>query len=147
IRIIDFTGSTGYGDWLKTNARQAVVFTKKAGVNTILVDSTDDFAGMCRNIAFSLTLYSGQMCTTPQDILVPRDGIDTEAGHKKFDEVAGGIAAAVAKLTGDDARAVELTGAIVNDGVLNRLGEARDLGEVLLDSREVAHPTFAGAVV
>jgi acyl-CoA reductase-like NAD-dependent aldehyde dehydrogenase len=71
------------------------VFTEKAGVNTIVVDSTDDFAGMCRNIGFSLTLYSGQMCTTPQNILVPAGGIETEAGHKSFDEVAAGIAGAV----------------------------------------------------
>ncbi len=72
VRIVDFTGSTEYGDWLEANARQAAVYTEKAGVNTIVVDSTDDFAGMCRNIGFSLTLYSGQMCTTPQNILVPR---------------------------------------------------------------------------
>jgi phenylacetic acid degradation protein paaN len=147
VRIIDFTGSTEYGDWLEANARQALVFTEKAGVNTIVVDSTDDFAGACRNIAFSLTLYSGQMCTTPQDILVPRGGIETDSGHKSFDEVAGGIAAAVAKLTGDDARAVELTGTIVNDGVLRRIAEAREQGEVLLDSREIPHPNFSGALV
>ncbi len=147
VRIIDFTGSTAYGDWLEQNARQASVYTEKAGVNTIVVDSTDDFAGMCRNIGFSLTLYSGQMCTTPQNILVPRDGIETEAGHVSFADVAQGIAGAVAKLTGDDARAVELTGAIVSDSVVHRIVAARDHGEVLLDSREVKHPTFPDAVV
>jgi phenylacetic acid degradation protein paaN len=147
VKIIDFTGSTAYGEWLESNARQAAVFTEKAGVNTIIMDSTDDFAGACRNIAFSLTLYSGQMCTTPQDILVPRDGIETERGRVSFDDVAAGIAGAVAKLTGDDARAVELTGAIVNDGVLDRIAKAREQGEVLLDSREVTHPGFPGAVV
>ena len=71
VRIIDFTGSTEFGDWLEDNARQAAVYTEKAGVNTIVVDSTDDFAGMCRNIGFSLLLYCGQMCTTPQNMLVP----------------------------------------------------------------------------
>jgi phenylacetic acid degradation protein paaN len=147
IRIIDFTGSTVYGEWLEANARQAVVYTEKAGVNTIIVDSTDDFAGLCRNIAFSLTLYSGQMCTTPQDILVPREGIETDFGHQNFEQVTAGIAAAVSKITGDDARAVELTGAIVNDGVLERLAEARKLGEIVLDSRELAHPAFSDAAV
>jgi phenylacetic acid degradation protein paaN len=147
VRIVDFTGSTEYGDWLEANARQAAVYTEKAGVNTVVVDSTDDFAGMCKNLAFSLVLYSGQMCTTPQNILVPREGIATEAGHKSLDEVAEGIAAAVGKLTGDPARGVELTGAIVNDGVLERLERARGLGEVVLDSRTVTHPTFGDAVV
>ncbi|GAA1803677.1 phenylacetic acid degradation protein PaaN [Planosporangium flavigriseum] len=147
VRIVDFTGSTEYGDWLEANARQAVVYTEKAGVNTVIVDGCDNFAGMCNNIAFSLVLYSGQMCTAPQNILIPREGIATEAGHKSFDEVAGGIAAAVGKLTGDPARAVELTGAIVNDGVLERLERVRDSGEILLDSQEVTHPAFGDAVV
>jgi phenylacetic acid degradation protein paaN len=147
VKIIDFTGSTGYGEWLEANARQAVVYTEKAGVNTIIVDSTGDFPGMCRNIAFSLTLYSGQMCTTPQNILIPRGGIKTEAGHRSFDEVAGGIANAVGKLTGDDARAVELTGAMVNDGIVARIEAARSHGEVLLDSRAITHPAYPDAVV
>ncbi len=147
VKIIDFTGSTGYGDWLEANARQAAVFTEKAGVNTVIVDSTDDFAGMCRNIGFSLTLYSGQMCTTPQNVLVPRGGIDTESGHKSFDEVASGIAGAVAGLTGDDAKAVELTGAIVNQAVVGRIEAARGHGTVLLDSRTVKHPAYPDATV
>jgi phenylacetic acid degradation protein paaN len=147
VRVIDFTGSTEYGEWLEGNARQAVVYTEKAGVNTVIVDSTDDFAGMCRNIAFSLTLYSGQMCTAPQNILVPADGIGTDEGHKSADEVAAGIATAVGALTADPARAVELTGAIVNDGVLRRLDEARGLGPVLLDSRALDHPAYPDATV
>lgn len=147
VRIIDFTGSTEYGDWLEANARHASVYTEKAGVNTILVDSTADFAGMCRNIAFSLSLYSGQMCTAPQNILVPAGGIDTDQGHKSLDEVTTGIATAISKLTGDPTRAVEIIGAIVDDRVLNRLAEAAKLGEAALESREVAHPSHPDAVV
>ncbi|MEU4782384.1 phenylacetic acid degradation protein PaaN [Micromonospora sp. NPDC023633] len=147
VKIIDFTGSTEYGDWLEANARQAAVYTEKAGLNTVVIDSTDDFAGMCRNLGFTLTLYSGQMCTTSQNILIPRDGIATDQGHKSFDEVAGGIAAAVAKITADPARGVEMTGAIVNDGVLERLDEVTKVGEAVLESRTVEHPAFPGAVV
>ena len=147
VRIIDFTGSTEYGDWLERHAHQAAVYTEKAGVNTIIIDSTEDFAGMCRNIGFSLTLYSGQMCTTPQNILVPAEGIETDAGHKTFDEVAAGVAAAVSALTADPARGVELTGAVVNDGVLDRLDRAGGLGDVVLESRTVAHPAYPDAVV
>ncbi|MGA3562927.1 phenylacetic acid degradation protein PaaN [Melissospora conviva] len=147
VKIVDFTGSTEYGDWLEAHARQASVYTEKAGVNTIVVDSTDDFAGMCRNIAFSLTLYSGQMCTTPQNLLIPADGIATEQGHKSFDEVTGGIAAAVGKLTADPARGVEFTGAIVNDGVLDRLDAVTRTGTAVLPSRTVEHPAYPEAVV
>src|SRR6185437_14694923 len=42
VRIIDFTGSTAYGTWLEENARQALVFTEKAGVNAVVFDSTSD---------------------------------------------------------------------------------------------------------
>ncbi|MET8281217.1 phenylacetic acid degradation protein PaaN [Micromonospora sp. NPDC005174] len=147
VKIVDFTGSTEYGDWLETHARQASVYTEKAGLNTVVIDSTDDFTGMCRNLGFTLTLYSGQMCTTSQNILIPAGGIETDQGHKSFDEVAGGIAAAVGKLTADPARGVELTGAIVNDGVLERLAEVTKVGEPVLESRTVAHPSYADAVV
>ncbi|MDT0529643.1 phenylacetic acid degradation protein PaaN [Micromonospora sp. DSM 115977] len=147
VKIIDFTGSTEYGDWLEANARQAAVYTEKAGLNTVVIDSTDDFAGMCRNLGFTLSLYSGQMCTTSQNILIPGNGIETDQGHKSFDEVAGGIAAAVAKVTADPARGVEMTGAIVNDGVLERLDEVTKVGEAVLESRTVEHPAFPGAVV
>jgi phenylacetic acid degradation protein paaN len=147
VRVVDFTGSTAYGEWLERNAPQAQVYTEKAGVNCVVIDSTDDFAGMCKNLAFSLSLYSGQMCTTPQDLFVPRAGIDTDEGHKSHDEVAAGIAGAIDKLLGDDARAVALLGGIVNDGVLQRVSVAPSYGEIVLASREITHPDFPDALV
>jgi phenylacetic acid degradation protein paaN len=147
VRIVDYTGSTAFGDWLEANARQAQVYTEKAGVNTVVVESTDDYRGMLANLAFSLSLYSGQMCTTPQNLLIPRDGIGTDAGHKSYDEVTADLAAAVTGLLGDDARANGLLGAIVNDGVRERLTAASGLGEAALASREVTNPEFPDAVV
>ncbi|MBJ7901970.1 phenylacetic acid degradation protein PaaN [Streptomyces sp. DSM 110735] len=147
IRIVDYTGSTAFGDWLETNARQAQVYTEKAGVNTVLVESTDDYQGMLSNLAFSLSLYSGQMCTTPQNLLIPREGIRTDQGHKSYDEVTADLARAVDGLLGDDARANALLGAIVNPDVKARLEAAAELGEVALASREIANPDFPDAVV
>ncbi|MDF0371273.1 phenylacetic acid degradation protein PaaN [[Kitasatospora] papulosa] len=147
VKIIDYTGSTAFGDWLETNARQAQVYTEKAGVNTIVVDSTDDYRGMLSNLAFSLSLYSGQMCTTPQNLLIPRDGITTDAGAKTYEEVVTDIAAAVNGLLGDDARANGLLGALVNPDVKTRLEGASALGEVALASRTVVNPDFPEAVV
>ncbi|MEV4503586.1 phenylacetic acid degradation protein PaaN [Streptomyces klenkii] len=147
IRIIDYTGSTAFGDWLETNARQAQVFTEKAGVNTVVIDSTDDYKGLLGNLAFSLSLYSGQMCTTPQNFLIPRGGITTDAGPKSYDEVVADLAAAVQGLLGDDARANALLGAIVNDQVKERIDAASRLGEIALASRAVENPDFPGATV
>ena len=147
VRLVDFTGSRAFGDWLEEHARQATVFAEKAGVNTVVVDSTDSFRGMCANLAFSLSLYTGQMCTASQNVYLPASGIETDEGHKSVAEVAAGLEVALGKLLGDDARAVELLGSVVNEGVLSRLSEAGSAGRVLVASRAVRHPAFEGAVV
>ena len=138
VRIVDFTGSTSYGEWLERNATQAQVYTEKAGVNSIVLDSWDDLRAVCRNIAFSLSLYSGQMCTAPQNLLVPRD---------RAAEVGAELARALEELLGDDSRAVEVLGAIVSDDVLARLEKAPSLGDVVVPSRSVTHPAFPDAIV
>jgi phenylacetic acid degradation protein paaN len=102
---------------------------------------------MCQNLAFSFSLYSGQMCTAPQNVYLPEDGIDTDEGRKTPTEVAAGIESAFGRLLGDDARAVELLGGVVNDGVLDRLAAAPKHGDVLVASREVRHPAYDDAVV
>jgi len=148
VRIIDFTGSTANGDWLEQHARQAQVYTEKAGVNPVIIDSADDLKGVARNLAFSLALYSGQMCTAPQNIYVPRDGIQTPAGRVSFDEVAAALGAALDKLVSDPAKAVEITGAIQNADIMARLEKARALGlPVIADSQTLVHPQFAHARV
>ena len=147
VKLIDFTGGNAFGDWLEENARQAVVFTEKAGVNTVVVDSTSDFRAMCQNLAFSFALYSGQMCTAPQNVYLPADGIETDDGRKTVAEVGAGISAALDKLLGDDARAVELLGGVVNGGVLERLESVGAKGDVLVSSRPVTHPSYADATV
>ncbi|GAB3074636.1 phenylacetic acid degradation protein PaaN [Pedococcus soli] len=154
VRIIDYTGGPSFGTWLEEAgaASGKLVYTEKAGVNSIVVDSTDDLRGVLGNLAFSLTLYSGQMCTTPQNLYVPRDGISTDEGPVSFAEFGEKLAAAVGRLTGDDAKAVELLGATVNDGVRENAGGLADLaaeagGTVVLDSRAVTHPTWPDAVV
>ena len=145
VKLIDFTGSPANGEWLERNAHQATVFTEKAGVNQVIVDSTADLPGLARNLAFSLSLYTGQMCTAPQNIYIPAAGIATAEGHRSFDEVAAAIADGVRKLLADPARAVEILGAVQNDSVAARIDRARSLGTVLLDSAAIAHPQFADA--
>ncbi len=150
VQLVDFTGSSAFGQWLEEHARQAEVFTEKSGVNTVVLDSTDDFAGMCSNLAFSVALYTGQMCTAPQNLYLPADGISTDEGTKSVNDVVAGLEGAFGKYLGDDARAVELLGGVVNDGVLQRLDQARSgdsPGAVAIPSREVRHPAYADAVV
>ncbi len=132
IRIIDYTGSSEFGSWIESNARQAVVFTEKAGVNSIILDSVEDLKAATGNIAFTVSLYSGQMCTTTRNIFIPRNGIETGEGHKSFDETAAAIVKAVDWLLGDPKRGAEILGAIQSERTLKRIEEAKKEGAAIL---------------
>lgn len=149
VKIIDFTGSNEFGDWLEQNARQAQVYTEKAGINTIVVDSfrPEEYQAALGHLAFSLSLYTAQMCTTPQNILVPRTGIRVGEELKSPEEFGADLAGAVDKLLGDDARAAAVLGAVVNPFILERLERAAGVGKTLLASRAVTHPEFPEATV
>ena len=147
VGIVDFTGSNAFGAWVRENARGKQVYTEEAGVNPIVIDSTSSFKGMCQNIAFSLSLYSGQMCTAPQNIYVPKSGIETEEGHKSLDEVTRGIAGAVDKLTGNAERAAAILGTIQNPATAERVKNvaAKAGGNVALASKAFSPPGMEGA--
>ncbi|MGG5817832.1 phenylacetic acid degradation protein PaaN [Falsiroseomonas sp. HW251] len=138
IGIVDFTGGPAFGNWLREHiGGRKPLHTEEAGINPVVLHSTDDFAGLCRNLAFSLALYSGQMCTAPQNIFVPRAGIATNEGHKSYEQVGAGLAAALDALLADPARAVGIAGAIQNPATLERIAAARRLGEVIRDSAPI----------
>ena len=121
INIIDYTGGTSFGDWVEANAGNAVVYTEKSGVNSVIIDSVAQMRAVSGNLAFSLCLYSGQMCTTPQNIFIPKDGIETDEGHLSFDEVAGAIVKGVDWVLSDQGRANEVLGAIQNEVTAERV--------------------------
>lgn len=147
VKLIDFTGSNAFGEWLEQNATQAQVFTEKAGINTVIIDSVEQIKPVAQNLAFTLSLYSGQMCTTTQAIYVPKEGIKTADGQLSFDEVAGTLAKAVEKFLSDNDRACAVLGAIQSPATAARIDECRGLGEVLLDSEPREHAQFPGARV
>ncbi len=146
VGIIDYTGGNEFGDWLEANCRHAVVFTEKAGVNPIVLDSVADLKAVTGNIAFSLCLYSGQMCTAPQNIFIPKGGIRAGGEMISFDDAARAVVGAVNWLVGDPRRAVEVLGAVQNENTLQRIDRvAAGGGEVLRKSEPVAHERFPDA--
>jgi len=145
VKLIDFTGSNTFGEWLERNATQARVFTEKAGINTVIIDSVDSLKAVTQNLAFSLSLFSGQMCTTTQAIYVPKGGIQTAEGALSFDEVAAALAKAVERFLSDNDRACAVLGAIQSPATAARIDECRGLGEVLLDSEPREHAQFPRA--
>ncbi|WP_300317309.1 phenylacetic acid degradation protein PaaN [Accumulibacter sp.] len=147
VRSIDFTGSNAFGNWLIDHCRQAQVYAELAGVNNVVIDSTDAYQAMLRNLAFTLALYSGQMCTTSQALFVPAAGIDTDQGHKSFDDLAGDLARAIDGLLGKPEVALAVLGAVQSAETLQRIEDAASgaPGQVILASRKIDHPDFPAA--
>jgi len=147
VKLIDYTGSSEFGNWLEDNARQAQVYTEKAGINSIVIDSAEQLKPVVNNLAFSLSLYSGQMCTTPQNIYIPKDGIGTSEGPLSFDQVASALATAIEGLLSDDKRAVDILGNIQSAATLKRVSNASALGEVILQDKAYQNSEFDNATM
>jgi phenylacetic acid degradation protein paaN len=147
VGIVDYTGSSGFGSWLEQNVTHAEVYTEKAGVNSVILDSADDLGPVFRNLSVSMTMYSGQMCTSPQNLFVPEGGISVNGETVSYDDVVGGFVKAIDGLLGDDARAAAILGAVKGTATIDRIGEAESSGTVLSASREVQSAEFPGADV
>lgn len=144
VKLIDYTGGSAFGDYLE-GLHSKITFTEKAGVNSIILDSVDDIEKVAGNIAFSASLYSGQMCTAPQNIFVPATGVETSAGPLSFDEVVSKIATAVRNLVENPKMGPFTLGAIQNDLTANRVESVKANATVALDSITVVHPEFPEA--
>lgn len=149
VKSVDFTGSNVFGQWLLDHCKQAQVYAELAGVNNIVIESTNAYKAMLGNLAFSLSLYSGQMCTTSQALIVPAGGIDTDEGHKSFDDVCADLAAAVQKFLSKPEVACAVLGAMQSSATAERVDMANSgaLGRVVLASQKLANPEFPGADV
>ncbi|MFZ4624978.1 MAG: phenylacetic acid degradation protein PaaN [Rhodoferax sp.] len=149
VKSVDFTGGNVFGQWLMDHCRQAQVYAELAGVNTIVIDSTDAYKPMLRNLAFTLALYSGQMCTTSQALFVPAGGIDTEDGPKSYDQVCTDLARAIEGFLAKPEVAFAVLGAVQSADTLARiaLADSGQLGRVVLASKKLDNPEFPQAQV
>jgi phenylacetic acid degradation protein paaN len=147
IRLIDFTGNAAFGNYLETLAGKTV-FTEKTGVNSVILDSVEDADKVAANLAFSVTLYSGQMCTAPQNFFIPERGIQTPSGIVTFDEFAQKLADNINGLVDNPKAGPFVLGAVQNKKTESRISDAEKLpGKVWLKSRVVDNPMFKNARV
>lgn len=150
-RIIDFTGSPAFGNWLEQNCRHALVFTETAGVNTVVLDSVHDLPATIRTLASGLSLFSGQMCTTPQNIYIPNAGVRTDAGTVARAEVVEALRDALDELAAAPRRAAAVCGALQSDSTLRSLRglaeEAERDGTLVRPPTAYDHPDHPGARV
>ncbi len=145
VKLIDFTGSNAFGEYLEA-LKDKTVFTEKAGVNSVIVDSVENADEVAANLAFSINLYSGQMCTAPQNIFVPANGIKTSEGLLSFDDFAAKLVQAINSLVDNPKAGPFVLGAIQNPATLERANNPNISGaKVLLASKKVENPQFPNA--
>ncbi len=144
--IVDFTGSTRFGQWVEQNAHPALSFTETAGCNTVVLESAEDLDAALRSLATTLCMFSAQMCTSPQNIYIPAAGVRTPAGLVPLDEVAKRLADAVAALTGDPKKASMILATIQSPQSLALLAQLKQegakRGQVLLQPQGYDHPDY-----
>ncbi len=146
VTLIDYTGGNAFGDYIEGLGK--TTFTEKAGVNSVILDSVNDLAPVVQNIAFATSLYSGQMCTAPQNVFVPLDGIQTAEGNISFDEVALAISAAIEGIANHPKMGAGTLGGIQNDSTAKRISDAGDFGgDVLTKPQAIINPEFENARV
>jgi phenylacetic acid degradation protein paaN len=144
VKIIDYTGGSTFGNYVES-IKGKTTFTEKAGVNSIIIDSVADFVPVAQNLAFSTSLYSGQMCTAPQNIFIPATGIKTAAGQMSYDETVQALIAAIAGLTQDPKMGAGTLGAIQNEATMRRINSVRDIATVLLEPQPAIHAEYPAA--
>lgn len=145
VKIIDYTGSTAFGKYIESLTSKTV-FTENAGINSVIMHSTKDLKGMMQNLAFSLSLYSGQMCTAPQNIFIPASGVVTPEGTVSFDDVVKALSEAITGLVTNPKAGPPTLGAIQNDVTLKRVQEASAIGgKIILPMQEVKNAEFEHA--
>jgi phenylacetic acid degradation protein paaN len=155
--IIDFTGSTRFGQWVEQNAHPALCFTETAGCNTVVLESCADLDAVLRSLATTLCMFSAQMCTSPQNIYISKMGVQTPQGLVPYEEVARRLAEAVAALTSEPKKAAMILATIQSPQTLALLSEiqllvpdliglrAKNSPEILLRPASYPHPDFANA--
>ena len=145
IKLIDYTGGPEFGNYVESLTGKTV-FTEKAGVNCVILDSVEDLDAVLQNLAFSVSLYSGQMCTAPQNFFIPAQGIQEGDKTISFDEVAQRFKQAVDAIVEHPKMGVETLGTIQNERTLQRVRNTKQLGANMLSQSEaVVHSEYENA--
>ena len=102
--IVDFTGSARFGAWVERNAAPASLLHRDLGCEYGRVESVEALDPVVRSLATTMSLFSAQMCTSPQNVYVPRDGI--RCGRRiRPEEFGAALADGDRPIAADDRRA------------------------------------------
>ena len=145
VKIIDFTGGSAFGLYVEELPGK-VTFTEKAGVNSVILDSAVELKPVLDNLAFSVSLYSGQMCTAPQNFFLPKTGMKIGGQQVSAEEVINAFVENVKGLATHEKVGPAVCGAVQSQATLDRIAKAKSLGaKVLLESQPIPNPEFPNA--
>jgi len=111
----------------------------------VIIDSANDLDAVMQNLAFSISLYSGQMCTAPQNFFIPEQ---VKSGDKvfSFEEVAAKLKEAITGLVNNPKMGAGVLGAIQNEQTLERTKRVSRLGATaMLEAHAVRNEEFANS--
>lgn len=146
VTVIDYTGGPTFGAEIERRAAGKTLFMEKAGVNCVILESVENMEQALDNVAFSLSLYAGQMCTAPQNIFVPKGGILAGGERVSVDTVVAMLRERLDTLVGNEKMGPGTLGAIQNPATAARVAEAAALGlDVVRPSTDIRQPGFDGA--
>ena len=145
--LIDYTGNRQFALWLAANASQAQLRSATGAVNPVVIDGTADLDGLLRNLALSVALFAGRMCTSPRVIFGSREGVKSADGQISWEEFEGMFAREIERLLGDGGRAESILGAMRRHEYDACIEAAAVTGEVIVESRVVSHTRFSSATV
>ncbi len=145
VKLIDYTGGTSFGKYLESLPNK-VLFTEKSGVNPVILDSVDDLKAVLQNLAFAVTLFSGQMCTAPQNFFIPKGGIKEGDQTIPYQEVVEKLRKSIEGLVKHPKLGPGTMAALQSNRTLDRVKESNALGaKVVLEAHAFRHSDYPKA--
>lgn len=148
-RIVDYTGSQRFGNWIEQNAGDRLVFTETAGCNSVVFHSADDFEQAASAVVRAMTAFSSQMCTAPQNFYIPKDGVRSDGRLIPYTEAAGMLAAAIDRITRDNTLGPAIAATVQAESTLDNVRamteRAASEGRILRAAEPISNPDYPHA--
>jgi len=145
VKLIDYTGGSAFGSYIES-LKGKTTFTEKAGVNSVILDSVADLKPVVQNLSFAVSLYSGQMCTAPQNFFIPAGGVKQGDTVIPYEEVKKALVDAISGIANHPQMGPGTLGAIQNPTTVKRVNSVKDLdATVLLEPKAIANTEFPEA--
>ena len=142
VKLIDYTGGSPFGEYIES-LKGKITFTEKSGVNPVLMRSSENLNATLGNLAFSLSLYSGQMCTAPQNMFIPAEGVFENGELIPFDVVVKSLLKAIRGISEHEKIGPGTLASIQSEQTIERIKTSSNSGaQILLEASSFSDSHF-----